>query len=151
MKKDHHKTSRAMTLIEVMVTVVVVAFVGMGIMASVVYGTQAQRKVQEYNSAARIAAGELDELKRRSFYTLTKPATETVTIFDNGTPGDASDDVTGTVEVSLFDSKGTEVGTGGVVVPTDRSMIRAEATVTWTPAGNGETPEVVVMESLLAP
>lgn len=149
-------TRRAAMLVEVLVTVVLVAMVGMGIIASLTYGASAQQKLVEDNGAARTATESLERLKRIPMHAIT-PSTAAVRVHDNATPDDTSDDVTGTVQVQLyraqFDADGnldlTEVNS---IAPNERVLIMARATVSWRSAGRGQgNPHTLTMETLLAP
>lgn len=115
----HRRFPSAMTLVEVMVTVVMVAIVGLGVIAGVTYGLYSQQSLHERNGATRIAAEELEAVKRKLFHTLEpytrEPLTDaellarrialndpadpnlvydngTFDVHDNGTPGNLADD-----------------------------------------------------------
>lgn len=142
-----------------MATVVLVAVLGMGIISGITYGTYSEQTIHEINGATRLAGEILEGQRRRLFHSLEsfsltpEEARERgFIIYDNGTPNHAADDTIGSVELRFFTTDGVEVGDGAAPIPLDLSMLRAEVTVRWNPAGRGNARERTVrMSTLVAP
>jgi len=149
MKKP--RTRKGLTLVEVMISVVIVAISGIGIISSIAFGIYLKQSIMERNSATRVAADALEQCKRTLFLELEGYTETDVLIDDRGTATN-EDDIEGTLEVSYLDDEGYEVGTEYVSLPDDGSMVLAKATVTWYTAGRRSSePQTVKLMSLLAP
>ncbi|MEQ8822192.1 MAG: type II secretion system protein [Sumerlaeia bacterium] len=143
---------QAFTLVEALITMFIVAFIGMGVMASMMYGMYLQQSIRERNGAQRVAAETLESAKRQLFQNLERQVFQDVVIDNRGTPDEASDDVTGTVSLRFYTEDGTEVGVTGRPIPLDRSMLEVRATVAWQPSGRmSSRPQQISISTLMAP
>lgn len=143
---------RGTSLVEVMIAVVIVATGALAIISAIYFGIEVQQRNREYHGAVRAASDLLENTRKRFFSDLAPVTGRDVTIDDRGTAGDTSDDVTGTASLRFFLLDDTEVGVSGSPIPEDLTMIRAEATITWNPAGRrSSTPRTVQMSTLVAP
>ena len=122
---------RAVTLMEIAVTIFLVTLIGCGIICSLMYCRRYSQMERERSGSMRAAARKMEELKRTLFAQL-EPGTESVVIDDNRTPQDTSDDVHGTLTVTFKSKDGTVLNTW----PPDDNRIRVEIDVTWHPAGS---------------
>jgi len=146
---------RGISFAEVLITVAIVAMVGIGIILSLAMGAYMQQSIRERNGAMRIAT-ELLESSRRELFERLATSTRTVVIDDRGT-ADQGDDVRGQARVRFFlvgagSEVEKEVGTSTKPVPLDGSALRAVVTVAWTPAGRfGGGSREVRLSSLVSP
>lgn len=141
---------RALTLVEVVITIAIVALSAIAILGTLSAGAYQQQSIRERNGAMRAAGDVMETTKNRLFRTLQAGDIDVV-IDDRGT-ANPGDDVRGVARLRLFDANGNEVGIPGSPVPTDRSMLRVEVEVEWTPAGRRVAgPRSVTLASLLAP
>lgn len=143
---------RGFTLIELMFAVAVVVIVGLAIILGLIYGIFLQQSVYERDSATRLAAEKIEEVRRRMFVTLEQEIDEVVIVDDRGTAA-TDDDITGLRDLRFFDLAGNEVGVpGGAPMPDDRQMVEVRVLVTWNTRGRRSAEEKrVEMRSLLAP
>src|SRR5690606_17426911 len=107
--------TRAATLIEVMVTVGMVAVVGLSALLAITFGLYSQQQIHERNGAARIAGEVLGEQRKVLFkdlapaiWTPEDPRPGGNSIYDHGTPDNDADDTMATVELKFFDKE--EIG-----------------------------------------
>jgi len=161
---------RAVTLMEVMVTVVIVSMVGLAILASIQAGVYFQQSIREENGATRAAADILDMTRKELFSSLRYTEFDNVLIDNRGTAR-LDDNIVGEAELRFFapfpdgryyDSDGNrnEVGIGQPL-PGGLTMVLAEVSVRWSRAGiirtgqrfgeDGEFDREVVLATLLAP
>lgn len=162
MRPPCSRPRRGLTLIEILITGVIITVCGLSIMASINSGLLFQQTIREENGAIRAAADILDRTRKELFFRL-ETWEEEVTIDTRGTAR-TDDDVMGTVRIRFyapdqngdyFDSKGQyhrEVATPQTPIPTDLTMVIAEATVTWNRAGRmSDTPRQIVLTTFVAP
>ncbi len=156
-RNDRH--NRGLTLVEVMITVTIVAILGLAILSTLIFGIHVKQAIRERNGASRVAADLMESTRRIPFANLSKQTFTDVVIDDRGTTDKTSDDVTATVNLQFFDldeneatETWTEVGTVANPVPLDRSMIKAQVSVVWQPAGRRKSEtQTFVISSLLSP
>jgi type II secretory pathway pseudopilin PulG len=145
------KKNRGLSLVEVMITVVIVAMVGISILSGLAYGVYVQQAIRDRNGAMRLCADEIEACKRTTFASLAAKDIPNVILDDRGNT-DASDDITGRLEVRFYDLSGVVVGDGITEIPLDGSTIKAEATIYWKPAGRRNADDqMVTIATLLAP
>lgn len=135
-----------LTLVEVMVTVIIVTLVGLSILASIQAGIYFQQSIREENGATRQAADIIDQIRREMFFRLQYQEIDNIVIDDRGTTR-TSDDILGVAEIRFYapDTDGRyidgdgqyirEVGLPGSPIPIDLSMLLAEVSVRWNRAG----------------
>jgi len=141
-------------------TVAIVAIVALAIMAGLMVGIELRQATRERRGAMR-AAADMMETTRRELLQFLEWRSETVLIDDRGTPGNTSDDVTGTAYLEFYDLDGNEIGTtdNPIIPPTTDEdavlalpTIRVVVTVRWNPAGIlGPDERQVDLSSLRAP
>jgi type II secretory pathway pseudopilin PulG len=137
---------KGLTLVEVLVTVVIVTLVGLSILASIQAGIYFQQSIREENGATRQAADLLDQVRREMFFRLQHQDIDNILIDDRGTAR-TNDDILGAAEIRFYapDTDGRfidgdgqyirEVGLPGSPIPLDLSMLMAEVSVRWDRAG----------------
>lgn len=141
----------AFTLVEVLITVVLVVFMSVSIMGALAFGAYQKQSIRERNGAIRVAADLMESVKRTNFAYLEAQTFNDVVIDDRGT-ATTSDNITATVTLRFFDEDDNEVGTASTPMPLDMSMVRVEVTVTWNPVGfRSRTTESERLITLLAP
>lgn len=146
-----YRTRRGVSLVEVMITVAIVAVSGLSIVFSLMTGMHLEQSIREQNGAIRVAADTLEGSKREFFANLSSRTINNVVIDDRGTAR-TGDDVVGTATLRYFTADGTEVGIVGSPMPLELEMVRVEATVTWSPAGRGRArQQTIMLSTLLAP
>jgi len=150
-KRNRPNSQRAFTLIEVLMTLLIVSVAGMGIIASLAYGIYLKKSIRERNGAIKAASSVLEQTKRTFFDNLGKRTLNDVVIDDAGSP-ETEDDVTATVTLSFWDMGGNEVGTELAPLPEDRSMVEARVEATWSPSGRrSSSTQTITLKTLLAP
>lgn len=131
----------AFTLIESLVTVLIVTAASIGGIEMAIFVRTQNTMEQERSRAHQVVCSEMERL-RSSLYTHITGGS-TVTIWDNGTPDDSSDDTIGTLDVIVRDKAGTLL----TAAPVPAVAVRVEATLTWHPRGrrHGSTFRETVM------
>ena len=158
MKRDR-RLRDGFTLIEVMITVGIVAIVGLALVSGITYGIVVQQSIKERNSAMRAAAEIIEETKRAPFFSLT-PITHSrndstldpvMTLDDRGTVTTEDDVVAESITLRFFNTDGSTV----VTPVEDKRLVVAQARVQWRGAGRrADSPEdyqEIVLSTLLAP
>jgi len=140
---------RAVTLIELIFTVVIVAISSLGTLSVLQYGITNRQAMTERNAAMRAASDILEDTKRR-FYSDLAPGTFAVTLDSNGTPSITSDDVTGNASLSFWNLNGTQLGVGANPLPSAPEIIEARVTVTWNALAYGGASRTQVLSTLLS-
>lgn len=142
---------RAFTLVEVIITALLVLFMSVSIMGALAFGAYQKQAIRERNGAIRVAADLMESVKRTNFALLEAQTFDSVVIDDRGTETDG-DNVVGVVTLRFFDENDNEVGTAASPMPLDLSMVRVEVTVSWNPVGfRSRTTETERLVTLLAP
>jgi len=85
---------------------------------------------QQRARAHQIICEELERVRLELFSRVTSGSA--VTVWDNGTPSDTSDDVSGMLEVAITDP---DTGTVLSAAPVPAEMVQMEVTLSWNPAG----------------
>lgn len=141
----------AFTLIEVLITMIIVAIVGLSAIASLVFGIYIRQLRAERNGAMRVAGELLEETRKIDFRQLREKSIPDVPIDSRGTATTA-DDTRATVVLRFYDQFGNRVGTTLEPLPLDRSMVRAEAIVTWRSPGHmSDRQQILSLNTLIAP
>lgn len=145
---NHHRSTgrlfrarRAFTLIEALVTVLIVTAASIGGIEMAIFVRTQNTMEQERSRAHQIVCSEMERL-RSSLYTHIIGGS-TVTVWDNGTPTDSTDDTIGILEVIVRDKAGTLL----TAAPVPAVAVRVEVTLTWHPRGRrqGSTFRETVM------
>lgn len=151
---------RAVTLIEVLITVMIITFSGTAILAALVYGRDVTASLQNRNAAMREAIGVMESVRATPFFDL-RPFVLTDVVLDNRGTTQPADDLRGTVVLKLYDSAGNEIvdwtqarqyTTGETTVPTTQGGIAAEVAVYWRHAGvRSSKLQTFTLASYIAP
>jgi prepilin-type N-terminal cleavage/methylation domain-containing protein len=160
--RNYSSLRRGFTLIEIMVTGLIITACGLSIMMSINAGIMFQQSIREENGALRAAADLLDRTRRELTFRL-EPWEQAVVIDNRGTLT-REDDLMGTARIRFFapDENGDylnaagqyirEVGTATDPIPMDLTMLMAEVTVTWNRIGRlSSTERQITLSSFLAP
>lgn len=117
------------SLIETMIAILIVS---MGSIAtiSMLTATHIQNDMAQERARAHQMVSEEMERVRLELFPRANPGQQ-VTVWDNGTPDDESDDSVGTLEVVMRDLDGTEL----TVAPIPARRVQVEVTLTWNPRG----------------
>lgn len=150
MKRRWNKAG-GFTLVEVLITIVIIAIVFLSVAGAMIYNSRAQKLARERSQAQREAGKLLEEARRFPFNLLNDVANpnlfqRTVLVDDNRTPN-TSDDVMATARLRLFRrSDGVELpsSTGAM----GEEFIRAQAEVQWT---SGRRTQQVILVTDFAP
>lgn len=125
---------RAFTLVEAMISVMVVAVLGGGILVMWPAIAQLNTLEQERAYAFQLACQQMEaSVMVPDFPRIANH--QTALVWDNGTPNNPADDTTGTVDVIVRDAK------TGALIPTTPGTLnpnlwyRVEVTVSWHPRG----------------
>lgn len=123
------KRQAGFTLVEAAVASVITLLGMIGGLSLMTFNVMQNDLEQERSRAHQIVVEELERV-RHSLYTRIRSGSA-VTIWDNGTPADPTDDTTGTIEVIVRDA------TGGALVaaPVPAVIVTVEVTLTWNPRG----------------
>ena len=120
---------RGFSLIEVMITVALVSVMFFATLSLIMTARMLDNLEQERARAHEIVTGELDRVRFALFSRVT--GGDTVTIWDNGTPADDTDDTEGTLSVTIRDQAGNTLD----VTPVPSQIVEIEVTLSWTPRG----------------
>lgn len=120
---------RGFTLIESVIAIVIVSLGAISTMSLLMNSRVHNHNEQERARAHQIVSEEMDRVRLELFSRIT--ANETVTVWDNGTPDDTSDDVIGTLDVIIRDTDGNALA----AAPVPAQRMEVEVTLSWTPGG----------------
>ena len=109
------------------------ALVGMGVVLSlgVLAFVRLQSNAEQERVRANLVVTQQMELIKALSFTELRPISKDVVVWDHGTPGDPADDLHGTLEVVLRDSRGVLI----VGPPLAAGLVQVEVTVTWNSRG----------------
>ncbi len=125
---------RGYSLLEVALSVALLALVWIAVINMITIGKASTMRAKHQSQAISIIQQEIEELHKTQYGTLeniTATVTSTVTIDDNGTPNDATDDLAGTqdVTVTTFDP--------------DPGYLRVIVAVTWNEIFRGQDQTLI--------
>jgi len=129
--------SKAFTLLEVVIVVIMVLVIGLALMRGIIFVKQAYQYSRERSNAQRIASSFVEQARSTPFEQLV-PKAEEVTIDNNRTETDVSDDVTGQASLTLRSPIDPNVT---VSTTTGLEYVIVEATVVWWTGGTARTAE----------
>lgn len=127
-KTLHASLRRGFTLIEAMVTVLVITAASIGGIEMVVFVRTQNTLEQERSRANQIVCSEMERLRYELYTHITGGST--VTVWDNGTP-DTADDTIGTLSVIVHDPDGNLL----TAAPVPAVAVQVEVTLEWHPRG----------------
>jgi prepilin-type N-terminal cleavage/methylation domain-containing protein len=125
-----YKKTKGFTLIESVIAISIITFLGIGVVSTVVYARHSSEMEKQRNNALVLASTVMENLKQKLFSTIA-PYTQNVVIDDNGTAA-TNDDLPGTLQVIVKDKYGNTL-TGP---PATNSRISVEIVVAWHPVGS---------------
>ncbi len=134
-------TRRAFSLIEALVTILIITAASIGGIEMAIFIRTQNTMEQERLRAHQIVCSEMERLRSNLYTHITGGST--VTVWDNGTPDDTSDDTIGILEVVVRDKTGALL----TAAPVPAVAVRVEVTLTWNPRGrrHGSTFRETVM------
>lgn len=145
------KGLRGFTLVEVVVAVALVSFMGVSILGALAFGAYQKQSIRERNGAMRAAADIMETVKRTHFSQLESRTFQNIILDDSSKRGNPRN-VTGTATLRFFNMDDQEVGISGSPIPLDLSMLRVEVEVTWQAAGRrARDQQSEILVTLLAP
>lgn len=124
------RRNQGFSLVEVMITIFIVAIVFLGT-TSLIANNQQYNYLERERQGAQNRLAEHLEAIRATPYLYLAPYTEQVTIWDYGTDADPADDTVGVVTAELFDGAGTAI----TKTAEDYDLVTMRLTVTWNPRG----------------
>lgn len=129
-----HVRPRGVSLLEVLITVLVVAVSMISILTMMMQATAVSTLEQERARANQLVCQYMEE--KVIFPPLPEISSGTqVTVWDNGTPNNPADDTVGTIKIIAYDMK-TGVQINSIPVnPMNRVRYRVEVTMEWHPRG----------------
>jgi len=151
----------AMTLVEVLITVLIVTFSGLATLGAMMYGRELRASIEERNAAVREAAGLIESVRATPFTALRSMTLTHVTLDSKGTL-EENDDLRGTLVLKLYDPYGNELestngSSGGIgsessVPPPITTGVEARVTVYWSPAGRrSRATQSLTLSTFVAP
>lgn len=139
-------TTRGFTLIECMIAVGIASMLTIGTL-SLLYLVRAQNEIEQQRARAHQIVSQKLEGERYLYHKYRIPS-NTVTIWDNGTPYDPTDDTVGQMEIVIWDVR-THTLITGTVDPGTNNLVSIEATLTWSPR-SGPAHNRTLHESVMA-
>jgi len=130
-QKTSQRKNKGFTLIEAVIASAIATFAILTILYLLAFLQLHNELEQETNRAFQIVTQAMD-LERYQLFSWAQSYT-VQTIWDNGTPGDTSDDTTGKLEIIVRDPK---TGTVLTSPPDPAVLVQIEATLTWNPRGS---------------
>jgi type II secretory pathway pseudopilin PulG len=119
----------AFTLVETLIASGILAIVMLGSMSLMTYSRIQNDLDQERARAHQIVTGQMERVKQMLYTQITGGTT--LTVWDNGTPGNTADDTNGTISVQIRKLDGTVV----TAAPVPAEAVQIEVTLTWNPRG----------------
>ena len=144
-KRRSRFNAAAFTLIETLIAMLIVMAGSMATI-SMLSAAQVNSSIEQERSRAHQIVSEEMERLRLQLYSLVS-AGQQVTVWDNGTPDDATDDTNGTLEVEIRDA---DTNATLAAAPNPAKRVLVEVTLTWNPRGRlgGKTMRETVMTYL---
>lgn len=130
MVKLKNTRRKGFTILESMIAIVILTFMGISIISTLIY-SQHYVEIENQRTKSLMLASTVMERMKRTMFSSIVGYTETVVIDNNGTV-DTIDDLPGTLQVIVKDKNGN-VLTGP---PPTNDRLFVEIVVNWHPAGN---------------
>lgn len=142
----NHRTT-GFTLVEAMIAMSIAALGATSTLTMLTMERVGNSMEQERSRAHQMVSEELERVRLELYPRIT--AASQVTVWDNGTPNDTSDDTLGTKEVVF---KNPETGATLAAAPVPAKRVQVEVTLTWHPRGrlHGKTMHESIV-SYIAP
>lgn len=131
-----HSDAVAFTLVEALVTLIIAVVMVVGIIRLLTFNFVYQNQQELRAGAMDAMVGEMEMIRHEFIYRL-EPYDKSVTVSDNRTPSDITDDSRGDLRVRLFDRAGNELtDKASVEVATkDGDRLRVAMMVEWRGRG----------------
>lgn len=121
---------RAFSLIEALITVVVVFISFTSVLTLLMFDNICSNYEQERARAYQIVSDQMEQIRMTLYTRITTG--RTVTVWDNGTPGNPNDDTSGTLEVTVRDPKTGQLLTAA---PVPAIRVQVEVSLSWRARG----------------
>jgi hypothetical protein len=138
---------RAVSLAEVLIALLLASIMVTGALQLLQFNQIYQMKEEMRASAVDALSHEMEILKHEFIYNL-EPYSKGVTLYDNRTPNDRTDDTTGTLRVRFLDRSGSVLGTAADILSTARTEGRVEVNMRVTWSGRGRFSGVFYHERM---
>lgn len=132
---------RGFTLAEAVIGIAVVTLGAISTISLLMFTRLHNAEEQERARAHQIVSERMERVRLELFAAVIPG--EDLTVWDNGTPDDPTDDTQGTLSVTIFDTDGNPIAS--TPVPWER--VAVEVTLAWTPRGGREG--ITLRESLM--
>lgn len=124
------RSSAGATLVESMFSVAITAIGMLSTLSLLTFDRIHNDLEQQRSRAHQIVCEELERVRLELFSRVTSGSQ--ITLWDNGTPSDTSDDVSGVLEVEITDP---DDGSVLSLAPVPAEIVQVEVTMSWFPAG----------------
>jgi prepilin-type N-terminal cleavage/methylation domain-containing protein len=141
MKHTKSRARRGFTLVEAAIGIVIVSIGAIATLTLLMFTRLHNAEQQERARAHQIVSQEMEQ-RHADLYTNLTPGT-TVTIWDNGTPDDTTDDTVGTLFIYVRDADGNLI----TQTPIPWERVEVEVTLAWN--GRGRRAGIELRESLV--
>jgi len=121
--------ARGFTLVEASLAIVIATVGSIATLGLLTFTRLHNEQEQERARAHQMVSAEM-ELVRLELFSRVTAGTE-ITVWDNGTPDDETDDTPGTMIVTIRDAAGGLVNQA----PDPAELLQVEVTLTWNPRG----------------
>ena len=121
---------RGFSLVEVMITLAIVTLGSTATISMLTFSRLHNALEMERSRAWQIISQEI-EINRSSLYPRIRAGTSTI-VWDNGTPGDTTDDTNGNITVRV---RNAYTGEEYSFQPNPAVLVSVEVTLEWTPRG----------------
>jgi Tfp pilus assembly protein PilV len=125
----HRRAPFAFTLVETMFAVFIVSITFTASMSLIGYIRMQSTLDQERARAHQIVVGEMERVRFELYTRVT--GGDQITVWDNGTPDDNTDDTVGTLEVIMRKLDGSQI----ITAPIPAEAVQIEVALTWNPRG----------------
>jgi prepilin-type N-terminal cleavage/methylation domain-containing protein len=116
---------RGFSLIEAMIAVIIAAIAVIGGFQLIIFTRVQNALEQERARAQQVVSEELERVRHTLYPRIT--GGKTLTVWDNGSPGDTTDDTIGTLEVIVRDPDGNQL----FAAPVPAVRVTVEVTLSW--------------------
>ncbi len=120
---------RGFTLVEAAIAMVIVSLGAISTLGLLAFTRLHNEEEQERSRAHQMVSEEMERVRLELFSRVTTGTN--VTVWDNDTADDATDDTTGTMVVTMRDTGGNVIN----VAPDPAARVQVEVTLNWSPRG----------------
>lgn len=133
---------RGFTLVEAALAIVIVTLGSIATLGLLAFTRLHNEEEQERSRAHQMVSEEMERVRLELFTRVT--AGDVVTVWDNDTAGDPTDDTTGTMVVTMRDTAGNLLATA----PDPAERVQVEVTLSWSP--RGRRADTTLQESVMS-